>query len=174
LCDEGNPKEGNEEICMNWHYKRIGIRNEDAKRLGIPFILSEFGACIEGKGCETELTQVTEVSDVNLTSWAYWEFKTYRDLTTIAADKSEGFYRRDGSLILEKARALTRPYISAAQGQILYMRTSKDRNTFIAKILVDSSISKPTEMYLNEDYWFKSADNNQNCKLKLQITSSSA
>jgi len=94
------------------------------------------------------------VSDINLTSWAYWEFKTYKDLTTIANDKSEGFYRFDGSLIEEKVRPLTRPYIRAAQGTILYMRTMKTRSKFVAKILIDTTIPKPTEIYLNHYYWF--------------------
>jgi hypothetical protein len=58
--------------CMGAHEKRIGTRNEDAKRLGIPFILSEFGACIDAEECATEIRQIGEVSDKYLNGWAYW------------------------------------------------------------------------------------------------------
>jgi len=57
---------------MGAHEKRIGTRNEDAKRLGIPFILSEFGACIDAEECATEIRQIGEVSDKYLNGWAYW------------------------------------------------------------------------------------------------------
>ena len=59
MCEDGTPKAGMAHACLLWHHKRIGIRNEDAKRLGIPFMISEFGACIDGQGCETEIAQVT-------------------------------------------------------------------------------------------------------------------
>jgi hypothetical protein len=51
-----------------------------------------------------------------LTSWAYWQFKNYKDLTTSAGDRSEGFYNNDGSLQVQKIKALTRTYVKAAQG----------------------------------------------------------
>ena len=36
----------------------IKIRHENALELGIPFILSEFGACLETDICAREITQV--------------------------------------------------------------------------------------------------------------------
>lgn len=41
---------------------------------------------------------MTDACDTYLTSWAYWQFKTFKDLTTSAFDKSEGFYNKDGTL----------------------------------------------------------------------------
>lgn len=110
----GEPQKGTEEICFEWAKKRIGQRAIDAKRLGIPFILSEFGACMDSDDCAREITQVADVSDMNLNSWAYWQFKTYKDLTTSAGDRSEGFYNMDGSLETEKVKALVRPYVKSA------------------------------------------------------------
>jgi len=60
--------------------------------------ISEFGACLTEQACTTEITQVADASDAHLVGWAYWEFKTYKDLTTSAGTGAEGFYNKDGSL----------------------------------------------------------------------------
>jgi hypothetical protein len=41
---------------------------------------------------------VTDIADEKLAGWAYWEFKTYKDLTTSAGVGAEGFYNPDGTL----------------------------------------------------------------------------
>jgi len=46
--------------------------------------------------------------------WAYWQFKEFKDLTTSAADKSEGFYNKDGTLQTAKVKALSRTYVKSA------------------------------------------------------------
>lgn len=92
------------------------MRNQDAQKLGIPFILSEFGACLNTEECATEIRQIADVSDENLNGWAYWQFKRFEDLTTTAGNKSEGFYSVDGSIESIKVKALTRTYVKSAQG----------------------------------------------------------
>lgn len=173
-CFEGNPDVTMSAECLAFHNRRLSVRSEDARRLGIPLIITEFGACIEGPSCRTEIRQVTEVSDYNLTSWAYWQFKTYKDLTTIAADKSEGFYRKDGTLNLDKVIPLTRPYVPAAQGTILYMRTINGGNTFVMKFTFDKKIKKPTVLYLNEKYWFQGEMNPEGASADSCETSSTS
>ena len=42
--------------------------------------------------------------------WAYWQFKTYADLTTSAGTGSEGFWNQDGTLQDYKVKALARSY----------------------------------------------------------------
>lgn len=77
-------------------------------------MMSEFGACMDSDACVTEINQVADVSDEYLASWAYWEFKTYEDLTTSAGTHSEGFYNFDGTLQQVKVKALSRTYVKAA------------------------------------------------------------
>lgn len=48
--------------------------------------------------CTREIKQVGDLADKNLTGWAYWQFKTYADLTTTAGTGSEGFWNQDGSI----------------------------------------------------------------------------
>lgn len=97
-CLSGEPDLNLAAQCHSWHEKRIGTRAHDAVRLGVPLMISEFGACLTEAPCTQEIQQVTDIADEKLAGWAYWEFKTYKDLTTSAGVGAEGFYNRDGSL----------------------------------------------------------------------------
>ena len=97
-CLSGEPDLSLAVQCRQWHEKRLGTRAHDAKRLGIPYMVTEFGACLTEGPCTMEIRQVTDVADQMMVGWAYWEFKTYKDLTTSAGTGSEGFYNKDGSL----------------------------------------------------------------------------
>lgn len=56
ICAEnGEPVEGMTKKCLNWHQKKFSMRTEDAKRLGVPMFLSEFGACMGSAACVTEI-----------------------------------------------------------------------------------------------------------------------
>jgi len=97
-CVDGEPQKKYRDVCRKAHEARIGGRDKDAKRYGVPLIISEFGACMDSEACAVEVSQVGDVSDEHLNGWAYWEFKPFKDLTTSAGNKSEGFYNKDGSL----------------------------------------------------------------------------
>jgi endoglycosylceramidase len=72
ICATGEPDQSKLDECLVWHNKRIGTRDSDAKRLGVPFMLSEFGACLNEESCTNEIKQVTDVCDNYLIGWAYW------------------------------------------------------------------------------------------------------
>lgn len=59
----GEPSAEYKDQCKAWHEKRIGTRQRDAKKLGIPFVLSEFGACMDSEDCFNEISGVTDVCD---------------------------------------------------------------------------------------------------------------
>ena len=46
----------------------------------------------------------------------YWQYKGYDDFTTAASMESEGFFYKNGSIQIHKARALVRPYPVAVCG----------------------------------------------------------
>jgi hypothetical protein len=77
-------------------------------------MLSEFGACMNTDNCVREITQVTDIAERDLFSWAYWQFKTFKDLTTTAGEGSEGFYDPDGTFHTDKVRVISRPYVKLA------------------------------------------------------------
>jgi len=65
-----------------------------------------------------------------LVGWAYWEFKTYKDLTTSAKTGSEGFYNNDGTLQDYKVKALARTYNMLSQGTLKYQNFDMDTAIF--------------------------------------------
>ena len=73
ICgDDGelDPKEAH--LCLPYHFRRLGQRDEDARRLGVPMVVSEFAACGNSDGCALEITSITDVCENYLTSWAQW------------------------------------------------------------------------------------------------------
>jgi aryl-phospho-beta-D-glucosidase BglC (GH1 family) len=139
-----------EEICKDYHLYRILTRDQDAKKLGIPLIISEFGACMGGHTCEVEINTLTDAADTFLTSWAYWQFKKLGDLTTTAGSGSEGFYNDDGTLQVDKVTALSRPYAQYTQGTLMSMNFNRSAETFSFSFIADTSIAQPTVVYYSK------------------------
>ena len=76
--------------------------------------MSEFGSCLNTEACSVEIQQVADASDTILAGWAYWQFKNFKDLTSSAGDRSEGFYENNGSIQMGKVKALSRSYVKSA------------------------------------------------------------
>lgn len=161
ICAEtGEPGPETAQKCFEWHTQRITKRDQDAQKLGIPLIISEFGACMDSDNCAREVDQVADVCDDALASWAYWEFKPFHDLTTSAGDRSEGFYNKDGTLEVAKVKSLVRTYVKKAQGKLEKMSFIADSapdaatitpGTFSATITIDTSIDAPSEIHAFQD-----------------------
>jgi endoglycosylceramidase len=109
---------------------RLMTRDQDAAKLGVPMIISEFGACMGGHTCQVEIDTMADAADVFLASWAYWQFKKLGDLTTTAGTGSEGFYNDDGSLQTGKINSLTRPYTQYTQGTLKSMYYNRTELTY--------------------------------------------
>lgn len=110
----------------------------------IPYFLGEFGACMDTDDCVREIRQATDIADETLAGWAYWQFKAYKDPTTSAGDKSEGFYNKDGSIQGKKVAVLARTSVMAAQGSTVSQKFNASSGDFTAQITIDSSIDAPT------------------------------
>jgi hypothetical protein len=50
----------------------LGTREEDAKRMGVPMIVTEFGACINTENCAAEINSILDVCESKLAGFAYW------------------------------------------------------------------------------------------------------
>ena len=90
-----------------------------------------------------------------MVGWAYWQYKTYADLTTSAGTGSEGFWNQDGSLQDYKVKALARSYLPYTQGKLSHMFF--DTNTaFLSAQFTFSDASKDSEtsVYLNKEFWY--------------------
>ena len=158
-CATGEPQVAHADKCLKWHEKRINTRAKDAKRLGIPLVITEFGACLTEGPCSQEINQVGDVADENLVGWAYWQFKTYADLTTSAGTGSEGFWNQDGSLQTYKVKALSRSYMQYTQGVLSTMKFDTETADFTAEFtLKDDFNLHPSGTgsiaYLNTELWY--------------------
>lgn len=120
----------------------------------MPLVFTEFGACLTEAPCTQEIRQVTETADIYLNGWAYWEFKTYKDLTTSAGTGAEGFYNKDGSIQSWKVKALARTYFMATQGVVKAMNFNQDDSFFTGEFTVDTSIEAPTVIYTSAEFYY--------------------
>lgn len=152
-CASGEPDPALADECLVWHKKRIGTRSLDAERLGVPYHITEFGACLTEGPCTQEINQVCDVADDHLVGWAYWQFKYYADLTTSAGTGSEGFYNQDGSLQDWKVKALARSYLMFTQGVLTTHKFDTTTSGLTASFTVDTSIKAPTVIYQSDEYW---------------------
>ena len=50
-CANGEPQIADADKCLTWHNKRISQRSKDATRLGLPLMITEFGACLSEGPC---------------------------------------------------------------------------------------------------------------------------
>jgi len=96
LCDTGEPLPHKIAECKVFHQRKMKARIDDADRLGVPIMISEWGACSDSKACYDELNNVAEVMDEYTASWAYWQFKGFGDFTTVSTHV-QGLYKPDGS-----------------------------------------------------------------------------
>ena len=154
MCLTGEPLVEYAKDCYKWHENRIGQRADDAKRLGVPLHVTEFGACLTEGPCVQEITQVAQICDHYLIGWAYWQYKFYDDLTTSAGTGSEGLWDFEGNLMEWKVKALARTYLQATQG-ILTLQNFNDKNgEFFAEFKVNTDINAPTIVFLDQQYWY--------------------
>ena len=72
MCDEGDPYLSEKEMCRDFHFQRIRTRTEDAQRMHVPLLISEFGACSNSEACFAEITNACDAMDESLANWAHW------------------------------------------------------------------------------------------------------
>merc|ERR1719265_2399715 len=80
--------------------------------------MSEFGACKESPKCVGEINRVLSRAERAMHSWAWWQFKYFEDITTLAGP-DEGFYWKNGKLQVNKVAALSRTWAPAIAGRPL-------------------------------------------------------
>jgi len=124
----GNPLnflvcEGEQEV--QWLQEMIDI---DSTKCGS--FLTEFGA-VSGNNTKSleDLEWVVDSADKALQSWAYWQYKSYNDITT-ASNERESFYWADGTLQSDKVDTLSRVYATAIEGDPTSMVYNRKMRTF--------------------------------------------
>jgi len=142
-------------LCPSFHKRKLYKNKAQADKLGIPLIITEFGACSDTKACYNEMKGFLDAADVHLTSWAYWMYKPFGDHTTSARDDMEGIFYENGVPQAVKERALTRTYIQAYQGVPLSAQFDYETGFFFSKFYLDLNINAPSCLYLNRQLFYK-------------------
>ncbi len=156
VCATGEPPIDRKDFCKAFHTKKVAVRSDDAKRLGVPMIFTEFGACSQSEACFHEITSSTEEFDAHLASWAYWMFKGFGDFTTTGG-LIEGMYDPEGNIQHFKLLALLRTFIHATQGTPLsnkFYTDATQNGTFVGTYQLDTTIQAPTEVYFSQDVYY--------------------
>jgi len=102
-------------LCSGVDQEFFSMRRKDGERLGLPIIMTEFGATQDLKGAIFSLKDVLKQADKHQQSWCYWQYKYYEDLTT-CTPSGESLFNNDGSVNKDKLLALSRTYPSAVAG----------------------------------------------------------
>jgi len=128
------------------------IAANDARRLGGGGFLTEFGAVGNLTRSIDTLDWIGEAADAFFQSWTYWQFKYFADLTTVGT--GEGFYNKEGVLEDNKVKALSRSYPQAVAGTPSYYSFEPRNAEFKLEYHINTAIKQPTEIYVNEKYYY--------------------
>lgn len=55
ICRKGEPSLSDAEKCSKFHKKKVKTNKEQAHEIGIPSIITEFGACSDSEACYYEI-----------------------------------------------------------------------------------------------------------------------
>jgi endoglycosylceramidase len=155
VCEKGEPSlENSQTLCKKFHRTKLDAHNNNAKKLGVPLIITEFGACSNSDACYYEIAGFAQAAEEFMVSWAYWMYKPYGDHTTTAAEHTEGLFLDNGLPQENKIKALTRTYVQSYQGIPLFAKFDPETATFNSSFIYDEEIDAPTVIYYNREYFY--------------------
>ena len=124
-------------------------RENDAIRMNIGAFVTEFGATGNKSYDIDRAIDVTQRLDIYKRSWAYWEWKDFKDIT--GSPEKEGLYSKiDGSLELNKLLTLSKPYPMKVSGNLISFNWNHYLKEFEMVYVPDTNIKEPTEIYVNK------------------------
>lgn len=153
IANNGEPPLSLKSQCAKFHKDRLRVRSDDAAKLGVGLMITEFGGCTGSVDCATEITAVTDACDLHLVGWSYWMFKGYNDYTT-AGNLLEGLYDNNGELEPVKLKALQRTYAQAYQGIPIKLFFIAETGYFSTSFTLSPSVNAPTIVFLNEEVMY--------------------
>eukprot|EP01052_Picozoa_sp_SAG31_P017064 SAG31_NODE_1153_length_9640_cov_2.830206_5_plen_170_part_00 len=114
-------------------------------------MMTEFGAVGNDDVSISLLETVLDAAEKRLQSWAYWNFKSYDDITTAGSPASEGLYNPDGTVQTTKVRLLSRPFVYAVAGKPLKASFDNKRSVYSLEYVVtrQPANATPTEIFVN-------------------------
>ena len=143
----GNPLDV--KLCEAQQIVQWNTDMADIDKLDCGSFITEFGA-VSGNNTKSikTLQWLLKKADEQIQSWAYWQYKSYNDITT-ASNEKESFFWTDGSLQSDKVEALIRPYAQAISGHPTYHMFNTTGKSFVLKYTANGSMAEyPTEIFV--------------------------
>lgn len=166
VCDGGEPTlKDADGLCPKFHEEKVKKNQIQARAMGVPLIVTEFGACSDSEACYLEILGFVKAADNYLVSWNYWMYKPFGDHTTTAKENTEGVFNSDGTVQSFKERALTRTYIQSYQGYPLSMQFNDETIEFNSSFILNNQLIDPSVIYINRQLFYPNG-------YDLEITSS--
>ena len=97
----------------------MNTRNKDSLKLGVSRMITEFGALAPSKNGIKEANSLMDLADSHMMGYIYWTYKHFEDITTMNEDSSECFYYKNGSLQIDKVKAISRTYPKSVAGNLV-------------------------------------------------------
>jgi len=155
VCAKGEPQLVDAlGICVDFHKHKIVKHKQQAADLGIPFIVTEFGACSSSLACYHEMKNVVSAAEESLVSWLYWNYKPYGDFTTTADSKYEGMFLPSGEPQEYKLKALTVTYIQSYQGDPIISKFNPVDVSYVSKFVYDPKVEEASVLYLHKEVFY--------------------
>ena len=137
-------------LCREFYMERMSFDADRARQLGVPLIVSEFGACSHGKSCQEEIRTIVTEAEKNLSSWFYWNYKGYNDPTTTMGGDEEGLVDKDNIISEVKRKAAVRPYGMKYQGKPIISKYDEVKKKYITRYQFNPDVIAPTEIYASK------------------------
>lgn len=115
--------------------------------------LTEFGAVGNDETSVKLLNLQTQQADALFQSWAYWSFKGFDDITTADAN-TESFYNPDGTLQMNKVKALSRTFAKTVAGHPNSMSFDPSTAIFMLSLTTLKIDATTTEVFVPEKYHY--------------------
>eukprot|EP01043_Picozoa_sp_COSAG02_P058414 COSAG02_NODE_7266_length_3090_cov_3.345035_2_plen_166_part_00 len=117
--------------------------------------MTEFGAVGSDPVSLQLLETVLDAAEQRLQSWAYWNFKSYDDITTAGSPASEGLYSPDGSVQTQKVRLLSRPFATAVAGHPIRSKFDRLTNTYtLSYNITERLLNATTDIFINAPLYY--------------------
>ncbi|KAJ3431228.1 hypothetical protein M0812_02905 [Anaeramoeba flamelloides] len=127
-------------------------------KMGVTGALTEYGAMPDNTISIENIHYIGKKVDSKFQSSLYWQYKYFMDYTT-QSDEGESLFFNDGSLQEEKVKALSRTYAQKVQGMPKGMFFNPLNSAFSFSWKLDTSVTKPTVIFLNEKYYYPNGFN---------------
>lgn len=135
-------------ICLTHHASMFASKAQHLRQFGGAAVLSEFGSLSSDPVNLQEIRRVSDYADDALMSTVYWQYKSYKDITSSGGYGGLSLYT-DGELQEEKLRVLSRPYAQAIAGEPRIMFFDAETGVFVLEYTAKGAGS--TEVHISRD-----------------------